>query len=64
MKQIIVDIDKKGNVKIETEGYIGSSCKSATEFLEKALGTKTKETLKSEFFLEDTAKNKINVGNF
>jgi hypothetical protein len=64
MKQIIVDIDKKGNVKIEAEGYTGASCKTATEFLEKALGKKKKEELKSEYFLEETVKNNINIGNY
>ena len=33
-----VVVDKQGNVSMETQGFQGSSCASAAEFLSQALG--------------------------
>ena len=38
-----------GSTKIETKGFVGSECRDASQFLEKALGKPTAETLKPEF---------------
>ena len=45
--QVIVAPD--GSTKIETEGFAGSSCRQASEFLEHALGSRQSERLKAEF---------------
>lgn len=40
-KTINVDIDPKGNTKVDVEGYTDGSCRQATEALEEALGKVT-----------------------
>lgn len=37
-KEIIVDIDKTGEVQIEARGYSGNECLKATKSIEQALG--------------------------
>ena len=49
MKIIEVIVSPTGETKLETKGFAGSSCKQASEFLERALGTKQTEQLTSEF---------------
>ena len=41
---------KTGKVTVETEGFLGKSCKEGSKFLEEALGQAQSETLKQEFF--------------
>jgi hypothetical protein len=36
--EIVIDISPAGNVKIEANGFTGSSCAKATEEIELALG--------------------------
>ena len=43
MKEIIIEVDLEGNVKIETRGYKGTACKDATKAIEKALGAVTSD---------------------
>jgi hypothetical protein len=38
-KQIEVVIDEEGNTTIEAQGYTDGSCRTATDALEKALGS-------------------------
>jgi len=52
MKKIIVKI-KKGKVKIEAEGYTGTSCQDATKQIEEALGVVDDRDLKDEYYQED-----------
>jgi len=52
-KTITLLISPEGKVKLETDGFIGSSCREASRFLEDALGTGTVERLKDEYFLEE-----------
>ena len=47
---IEVIISPKGETKIETRGFTGSSCQQASQFLEQALGTKVSETPTAEFY--------------
>ncbi|MEO9590413.1 DUF2997 domain-containing protein [Rhodopirellula bahusiensis] len=49
MKIIQVIVAPDGSTKIETDGFDGSSCRQASEFLEHALGSRQSERLKSEF---------------
>ena len=46
MKTITIECLPDGGVKIETTGFVGTSCEAATKEIEKALGlvkTKTKK---------------------
>jgi len=57
-KTINITISPKGETKIETSGYSGSSCQDATRALEQALGAKTEETLTGEYYsTENTQTN-------
>jgi hypothetical protein len=49
-KTIQVVVSPKGETKIETFGFTGSSCQDATRALEQALGAKTEETLTGEYY--------------
>lgn len=53
MKKITIQIDKNGNSEIYTSGFEGSSCKDATEGLEKKLGRKTSDLNTPEFYTQD-----------
>jgi hypothetical protein len=50
MKRIILTVAKDGSTKLETQGYSGSSCQSASADLEKALGLRQSEKLTAEYF--------------
>jgi hypothetical protein len=49
-KTIEITITPKGETKISTSGFTGSSCQDATRDLEKALGAKTDEQLTGEYY--------------
>ena len=51
MKTITLIIAPDGQTKVETHGFDGQSCTDATKFLETALGQKTAEQFKPEYFL-------------
>lgn len=50
MRTIEVIISPQGETKIETKGFIGSSCQQASQFLEQALGAKVSERPTAEFY--------------
>ncbi len=52
MKTIILIISPDGKTKVETHGFDGQSCKDASLFIEQALGRKTAEQFKPEFFTD------------
>lgn len=54
MKQIIITISPTGETKLETKGYSGAACKDGSKFLEQSLGTKTGETLTSDYYKTTT----------
>lgn len=54
MKKIEVLFGPDGEIKIEAFGYRGSSCKEATEFLEKALGSEIDTVQKAEWELRNS----------
>jgi hypothetical protein len=50
-KKLIVTISPDGtSVKVEAEGYVGESCKDATQLLIEALGTMTDDQDKPELY--------------
>ena len=54
MPEIIVTVKPNGETIVEGENFKGSGCKSATEFIEKALGKVASDKLKPEYY--ETAK--------
>jgi hypothetical protein len=50
MKRTIeITVSPTGEIHIEAVGFVGSSCKAATQALEKALGTVERTRTKPEF---------------
>ena len=49
-KVIQVVVSPKGETKVETMGFTGSSCREASRALEEALGARTGETLTSDYY--------------
>jgi hypothetical protein len=50
MKIIEITISPTGQTKLETRGFVGSECQKTSAHLEQALGVRSAETLKSEFY--------------
>ena len=50
MNQTIeITVNTKGETTVQTKGFTGSSCRAASQFIEKALGERTGEQLTAEF---------------
>jgi hypothetical protein len=49
-RTIEIIVSPTGQTRIETKGFSGSECRQASEFLEKALGSRTGEQLTAEFY--------------
>ena len=49
MKTIEIVISPSGQSRVETKGFTGSKCQTASRFLEAALGKITSEILTAEF---------------
>jgi hypothetical protein len=43
-------VSPQGETRLETKGFAGTSCQTASRFLEQALGTKSAEQLTAEFY--------------
>ncbi len=50
MKEMIVKIDKNGNISIDTNGFTGDECIRETKKLEQALGVVTSREKKPSFY--------------
>ncbi|WP_372715663.1 DUF2997 domain-containing protein [Novipirellula sp.] len=50
MKTIQITVAPTGETKVETQGFSGSGCREASQFLEAALGTRCSEKLTAEFY--------------
>ena len=61
-KIIEIVVSPKGEAKLESRGFEGSSCQDATRALEQALGSKTSETLTGEYYTE-TNSNQLGIQN-
>ncbi len=63
MTQIIeVIVATDGKVTVQTKGFAGSSCKAASEALEKALGVTQSEKLTAEFYAPQTNPQRLQEG--
>ena len=52
-KKVIVKLGKDGSVKVEAEGFVGSSCEDATKFIDDIFGKPTDKKLKPEYYQEE-----------
>ncbi len=59
MKTIEIIVDPRGQARVETRGFRGSSCRKASRFVEQALGRATGETLTAEFFQEQATEQRL-----
>jgi hypothetical protein len=51
MSQTIeIIVAPNGQSKVQTKGFTGSSCRQASQFIEKALGQRTSEQLTADFY--------------
>ena len=50
MKRIEIIVLPGGQTHIATKGFSGTACRSASQFVEQALGTTAQEELTQEFF--------------
>jgi hypothetical protein len=59
MKIIEINVDTKGQSKVETRGFTGGECREASRFLELALGRSTGETLTAEYYQGQTTDQRL-----
>ena len=63
MSQTIeVVVAPNGETRVETKGFTGGSCRTASEFLERALGASTSERLKPEFYQTTQTQQQLQEG--
>ena len=55
MKTIEIVVSPAGQVRVQTHGFTGSSCRGASQSLEQLLGTVTEEQLTPEYFISTAA---------
>lgn len=58
-----VVVAPNGEARVETKGFTGGSCRTASEFIERALGTSTGERLKPEFYQSTQAQQHLQEGS-
>jgi len=51
-KVIEIVVSPNGETRVETRGFSGAECRDASKFVEVALGQRTAEQLKGEFYQE------------
>lgn len=49
-KIIEIVIGPKGETKVETKGFVGGECRTASQYVENALGKRTAEHLTGEYY--------------
>jgi len=57
-EKVTVTFKKGGKVVVEGHGFKGGTCDKALESFEKAVGKKKKQTLKPEYYEQNTEKKK------
>jgi hypothetical protein len=61
-KIIEIIIAPNGQSRVETKGFIGSECRQASQFIERALGQQSDELLKAEFHQTATSQQQVKEG--
>lgn len=59
MKQVQIIISPNGQTRIETTGFAGADCQTASRYLEEALGNRQSETLTAEFYATGTEQQRL-----
>jgi hypothetical protein len=54
-QQIEIIVSPTGESRLLTRGFTGNSCRTASKFLEEALGQRASETLTAEFHQTESA---------
>jgi hypothetical protein len=54
-RTIEITVKPDGSTSLETKGFAGNGCRAASEFLERALGSRVSEQLTPEFHQSATA---------
>ena len=62
-KTIEIIVAPDGSSRVETKGFTGSTCQTASQFVERALGRSTDEQLKPEFYVPADAQHSIHQNN-
>jgi hypothetical protein len=55
MTTIEITVAPSGQTQVQTKGFLGTSCRDASRFLEQALGQRTDEQLTAEFHQNESA---------
>lgn len=63
MKTIEIIVSPTGESKVETNGFIGNSCREASKFIETALGKVAGESLKPEFHIQIPTQSSVENSN-
>lgn len=58
-KIIEIIVSPTGETRVETKGFTGNSCREASRFLERALGTRTAEHFTAEFHHTEQTSQKV-----
>lgn len=61
-KTIEIIVAPNGQTRVETKGFVGSDCRQASQFIERALGQQTDELLKAEFYQTSTSQQHMKEG--
>lgn len=62
MKIIEIVVTPTGETRVETKGFAGSDCRQASEFLERALGSRVGERLTTEFHQQQATQQHVTEG--
>lgn len=63
MKTIEITVDAKGEVTVQTKGFVGASCRDATKSIEQALGIVQSDTPTAEMYQPQVADQPLRQGN-
>jgi Protein of unknown function (DUF2997) len=61
-KTIEIVVAPDGQTRVETRGFNGSECRQASQFIERALGRQTGESLKAEFYQTASSQEHVQEG--
>ncbi len=62
MKLIEIIVAPTGETRVQTKGFAGADCRQASEFLERALGSRVSETLTAEFHQTESTQQHVSEG--
>jgi hypothetical protein len=62
LRTIELIVSAQGEVSVQTKGFVGSSCREASQFIEQALGERTAEQLTAEFHQTQTQQQSLREG--